>query len=91
MNPLNRAFNNEKMIVVNFQSVDQKINYPIICKSSSYFIDVMKDFLNKCPEYAENDGDDLIFMGNGNKMIKMKSMKENGFNGYNILIYKKDI
>ena len=90
INPIDIENNNEKMIIVNFQSVDQKINCPIICKSSSKFNNVITDFLMKCPEYAENDGDDLLFMGNGKKMIKMKSMKENGFNDYNILIYKKD-
>ena len=78
------------MIIVNFQSTDQKINCPILCKSSSKFNNVVTDFLNKCPEYAENDGDDLMFMGNGKKIIKMKSMKENGFNDYNILVYKRE-
>ena len=83
--------NNEKMIVVNFESVDGKINYPVICKNSSYFMDAMKDFLINCPEYSQNDGNDLVFIGNGTGLIKTKKMEEQGFNGYTILVNKIDI
>ena len=91
INPFDNILDTEKMIVVNFESVDQKINCPIICRKTSKFINVMQDFLDMYPEYTENDGDDLIFMSNGNKMVKMKSMEENGFKGYSILIYKRRI
>ena len=91
INPLDQAFNNEKMIVINFVSVDQKINCPIICKTTSKFINVMQDFLERYPEYSENDCEDLTFLGNGNKMVKMNSMEKNGFSGYSILVQKNSI
>ena len=89
-NLLDETLYDDKLIVVNFQKTNGGKVYPIICKASSYFIEVMRDFLIKYPEFAVNNGNDLLFMGCGHQMHKMEDMKNNGFGASTILVYKRN-
>ena len=80
----------DKLIAVNLVSGDQKINFPIVCKPSTKFSDVEWILYKKYPEYAENDGEDNLFLANGIKMKRFKTMGENGFNGYCITLMKNN-
>ena len=80
----------EKLIAVNFISGDQRINFPIICKSSTKFIDVEQKLYQKYPEYAKNDGKDNLFLSNGKQLEKFKTMEKNGFQSYNIILMKNN-
>ena len=77
----------EKLIAVNFVSVDQCINHNIICKNNTNFHDIEGELYDKYPEYKENDN---YFMFNGNKINRWKTLEENGINGYTIILNKID-
>ena len=80
----------EKLIAVNFISGDQRINFPIICKSSTKFIDVEQKLYQKYPEYAKNDGKDNLFLSNGKQLEKFKTMEQKGLQAYNIIVIKNN-
>ena len=79
----------DKIIAINFTSGDSKINFPIICKSSTIFAEVERTLYKKYPDFGENDGDDILFLGNGSKIKRIKTMAENGFSGYAITMRKE--
>ena len=81
----------DKLIALNFTSADSKINFPIICKSSSLFAEAERILYKKYPDFGENDGEDILFLGNGSKIKRTKTMAENGFNGYAITVMKRDL
>ena len=80
----------DKLIAINFTSSDSKINFPILCKTSTKFSEIEETLYKKYPDYGENDGDDILFLGNGSKIKRYKTMAENGFPGYGITIKKRD-
>ena len=77
----------EKLIAINFISVDQNINYSIICKNKTNFNEIENNLYKKYPEYSENDN---FFMFNGSKINRWKTLEENGINGYTIILMKID-
>ena len=77
----------EKLIAVNFISVDQRINHSIICKNKTYFYEIESSLYKKYPEYKK---DDNYFMFNGLKINRWDTLEENGINGYNIILNKID-
>ena len=81
----------DKLIAVNFISLDQSFNFPIICKLNAKFIDVEQKLYQKYPEYAINDGKDNLFLSNGKQLEKLKTMEENGFQAYNIILMKNNL
>ena len=81
----------DKLIAINFTSSDSKINFPIICKTNSLFSEIESILYKKYPDFAENDGEDNLFLANGVKMKRFKSLEENGFPGYAIMVMKRDL
>ena len=73
----------EKLVAVNFISVDQRINYSVVCKNTTNFYEIESNLYKKYPEYRENDN---FFMFNGLKINRWETLKENGINGYTIII-----
>ena len=82
--------NGEKLIAVNFISGDQRINFPIVCKASSLFAEVENILYLKYPEYEIDAEEDNLFLANGKKMKRIKTMADNGFPGYSITLMKSN-
>ena len=77
----------EKLIAVNFVSLDQHINHSIICKNKTKFNYIECKLYDKYKEYKENDN---YFMFNGKQINRWKTLEENGINGYTIILNKID-
>ena len=75
----------EKLVALNFVSVDQQINQTIICKNKTEFHNIESILYNKFPQYKEEEN---YFMCNGNKIKKFKTLEENGINAYTIILNK---
>ena len=73
----------EKLVAVNFISVDQQINHSIICKNKTKFHEIEDNLYQKYPEYRKNDN---YFMFNGLKINRWCTLEENGINGYTIIL-----
>ena len=81
----------DNLIVVNITSSDSKINFPIVCKSSTIFSEIERIIYKKYPDYGKNYGEDNLFLANGTKMRGYMTMAENGFSGYKITVMKRDL
>ena len=77
----------EKLIAINFVSVDQRINHSVVCKNKTKFHEIEDELYVKYPEYAKNDN---YFMFNGLKVNRWKTLEEIGINGYTIILNKID-
>ena len=77
----------EKLIVININSKDNKIYFPITCKTSTKFAEIERIFYKKFPDYCNND-EEVVFKRNGLKMKGFKTMAENGFPGFELIVEK---
>ena len=77
----------EKLIAINFVSLDQCINHSIICKNNSNFQDIEKELYLKYPEHAKNYS---YFMYNGLRINRFKTLEQNCIHGYSIILNKID-
>ena len=77
----------EKIIAINFISVDQLVNHCIICKNTTKFFDLESELYRKYPKYSESEN---CFTFNDLKINKWKTLEENGITGYTIRINKID-
>jgi len=74
----------EKILAVNFNSLDQKVNFPIATKNTEIFVFLELRFYNEYPEYKEKD---IYFLVNGNRINRFKNMEENNIkNGNKIFL-----
>ena len=74
----------EKLMTINFKSLDQKLEcYSIICKESDLFCNVEKELYENNKDYYETVN---YFTVNGNKIMNLKSLKENGIKNNDIVI-----
>ena len=74
----------EKILAVNINSLDQKINFPIATKNTEIFVFLELRFYNEYPEYKEKD---IYFLVNGNRINRFKNMEENNIkNGNKIFL-----
>ena len=80
----NRQHNGEKLIAINFISVDQHINHSIICTNKTKFFDIESELYRKYPKHSEN-----LFMFGNLEVNKWKTLEENGINGYTIMFNAK--
>ena len=83
----NELKNEEKLIAINFISVDQRVNHSIICNNKTKFHEIENQLYEKYPEYGDNDN---YFIFNGNKIKRFKSLEENEILGYTIILQKID-
>ena len=75
----------EKLMTVNFASIDQKINYSIICKNTDTFSNVEKKLYEEYPEYGETEN---FFIANSFKVYKHKTLDDNNIkNNDKIILY----
>ena len=82
---------NEKLIAVNITSEDSRINFPIICKINSQFIDIERKLYQKYPEYGANNGQDNLFLFNGKQVNRFKTMEQNDFHVIDITLTKNNL
>ena len=75
----------EKLIAINFISVDQNINHSIICKNKTKFIEVERELYLNYPQYSRNNN---CFIFNGLQINRLKTLEENGIHGYTIVLNK---
>ena len=78
---------NEKLMTVIFNSVNNSINYSIFCKNTHLFTYVEKLLYQKYPEYKENDN---IFLTNGQKINRFKTLEENKIKNSGIILLCND-
>ena len=64
----------EKLLCIILKSRDQKVLYPIICKSSDKFTKIEEILCDKFPEYSEGEN---IFLINEQKINKLKNLEFN--------------
>ena len=74
----------EELMSVNFTSGDQKIqNYSILCKNTDIFNTLEKKLYQDYKEYYETEN---YFTVNGNKIHKLKSLRENNIHNNNVIM-----
>ena len=81
----NKLLDGEKLIALNFISVDQRINHTVICKNKTDFHIVEAQLYEKYPEYKDSDN---FFMFNGNKINRWKNLEDYGIHEYTIMLKK---
>ena len=74
---------NGEQIAVIFQSQDQSIHTPIICRENQKFSEVEKKLYDEYPEYKNTEN---IFLCNGDVVDKSKTIKENKIKNGNIIV-----
>ena len=75
----------EKLIAINFISIDQRINHYVICNNKTKFHEVESQLYEKYPEYT---GSENFFVFNGIKIDRWKTLEENSIHGYTIMLKK---
>ena len=74
----------EKLMTVNFTSVDSKIhNYSIICKNTEIFNNIEKKLYEDYNEYYDTEN---YFTVNGKKIHKYKNLEENNIHNNDAII-----
>ena len=66
-----------------FRSVDQKILYPISCKSNDIVVKVEQQLYDEFPQYKDYH---TYLSCNGNIIKRFKTMEENGIKNGNTII-----
>ena len=69
---------NDNLIAVNITSGDSRINFCVVCKDNTEFIDIERKLYQKYPEYRRNDGLDNLFLGIGRRINRFDTMVQNG-------------
>ena len=64
----------EKLISIIFTSLDQKINYSVICKNTDIFSNIEKKLYDEYPEYGETEN---FFIANSYKVYRHKTLDDN--------------
>ena len=74
----------EKIISINFTSVDQHINnYSIPCKNTDIFVRLEEQLYEDFPEYKDKE---TFFMKNAKKIKRFKSLEENNIKKNDVLM-----
>ena len=76
----------EKLMSIIFNSIDQKVNYSIICKNTDKFCNIETQLYDAYPEYSESIN---IFTVNGNKINRNKNLDDNKIKNNDIIILNK--
>ena len=78
----------ENLMPVNFQSINESINYIVICKNTGTFNIIEKKFYEENAEYLEYDN---YFKVKGKKINKYKSLEENKICNNDVIIINQII
>ena len=74
---------NEKLISVIISSINQRINYSMICKNTFTINDLEKELYKEYPEISETDN---YFMCKGNIINRLKTFESNHIENGDLLI-----
>ena len=77
----------EKIVALNFISVDQEINHVIFCKNTTEFHDIEGLLYKKYPQYSDGSN---FFMFNGGPIERFKTLKDNNILGYTIMLKRME-
>ena len=70
----NIYINKNKIMAVNFISMDGKIHFAVPCIDSDIFAEVEEKLYKQFPEYRETNNN---FLANGEQVLRFKTIKEN--------------
>ena len=70
-------------MTINFISVNQEINYSIICKNTQRFNEIENKLYDVYPKYSENEN---YFIVRGQRVIKNKTLEENHIENNDVII-----
>ena len=76
----------ENILSVIFNSTDQKIQHPIICKNTEKFSDVESRLYKVYPEYLESEN---YFLTKGKKVNRFKTIEQNNIKNSDIITLEK--
>ena len=69
-----------KMMTVNFISMDQKIHFTISCIDTNTFAEVEEKLYKQFPQYRETNNN---FLANGQQVLRFKTIRQNNIgNGF---------
>ena len=69
-----------KMMTVNFISMDQKIHFAVPCIDTNTFAEVEEKLYKQFPEYRETNNS---FLANGQQVLRFKTIRQNNIgNGF---------
>ena len=69
-----------KMMTVNFISMDQKIHFAVSCIGTNTFAEVEEKLYKQFPEYRETNNS---FLANGQQVLRFKTIRQNNIgNGF---------
>ena len=76
INPQNKGeyVNKNKIMTVNFISVDQQVHFAVSCIDTDTFAEVEEKLYKKFPEYRETNNN---FIANGEPVLRFKTISEN--------------
>lgn len=75
---------NEKLMSIIFNTINEKINFPIICKNTDKIIDLEKYFFEEFPEYSNIK---IEYIYEGKHLDRFKTLEDyNIKNGKTIII-----
>ena len=78
----------ETIIAVNFASLDQKINFPMACKKTDIFENIVVKLYNEFPNLKYHK---IYFIANGNVVNRSLTFEQNKIkNGTTILIRENE-
>ena len=72
----------EKLISINFISVNQEINYRLIAKNTEYFSKLELSLYEKYPKYRETEN---FFIVGGRRVNKCKTLEDNKIRNNDVL------
>ena len=70
----NDYINKNRIMTVNFISMDSKIHFAISCLDTDTFAEVEEKLYKQFPEYRETNNS---FLANGEQVLRFKTIKEN--------------
>ena len=82
----NEYVKRDDIVVVNFSSMDQKINFAIPSIGTNIFAEIEEKLYQEFPEYRETNN---FFLFNGKEILRFKTINENKIkSGRPIILFK---
>ena len=80
--------NNYNLICITFISLDESINYSVICQSNDAFQMLENKLYKKYPEYSKIENGFLL---NGNKINRFQSLQENKIGDNDVIVFHSSL
>ena len=73
-NQKNRYIREDELLIIQFKSIDQKVDVPYTCKNTDIFVRIEEMLYNEYPEYKDLN---TYFTVNGHVVKRFRTIKEN--------------